>query len=441
MKMNRIIAAVTAAAVILSLSACTVKGSESSGSTASTAEAQTTPAETSETAEQPHTAQSTAEAEQVKSVLNSDVAEDTVVAAPTNGTEGMEVTFGDFMKEYRYFLERSGYENDTDPQNAAAIASSRQEIIEAIIEDRIIRAKFAEYGLSFTEEEKKTISDTVDAGVAQIKASLMQSLASADDTLTEEQLTEQAEERFAQILTDCGLTMDTLVGWQEATEMKKKLTSEIGKDATYSYEDAQTQVQRVIDSLKADYESNPASYYGQAYASYWIPEGSRAVKAILVGFNSTVYQLMQQLRSEGRNDEAVEYRTDKLKDIQNRYDEIMEKINSGEDFAQLMDEYNDDGGNGTFLVTPGTEVFGTEFAECAMGIANPGEVATCVTDFGYYIIQFVDEVTVNEDTLKSTTEGLREYLLENEKSKMYSAEYDKWKTEYAFETNSELLGL
>lgn len=428
MKIHRIIAAVTAAAVILSLSACTVKGSESSGSTSSTAEAQTTPAET-------------AEAEQVKSVLNSDVAEDTVVAAPTNGAEGMEITFGDFMKEYRYFLERSGYENDTDPQNAAAIASSRQEIINAIIEDRIIRAKFAEYGLSFTEEEEKAINDTVDAGVAQIKVSLMQSLASADDTLTEEQLTEQAEERFAQILTDCGLTMDTLKGWQEVSEMKKKLTGEIGKDATYSYEDAQTQVQRVIDSLKADYESNPASYYGQAYASYWIPEGSRAVKAILVGFNSTVYQLMQQLRSEGRNDEAVEYRTDKLKDIQDRYDEIMEKINSGEDFAQLMDEYNDDGGNGTFLVTPGTEVFGTEFAECAMGIENPGEVATCVTDFGYYIIQFVDEVTVSEETLKATTEGLQEYLLENEKSKLYSAEYDKWKTEYAFETNSELLGL
>ncbi|MGN1108374.1 MAG: peptidylprolyl isomerase [Oscillospiraceae bacterium] len=437
MKINRIIAAVTAAAVILSFSGCSVSSSSSSSgsSQTSTAEAQTS------TSESAGTEQSTAEAEPVKSVLDSGVSEDLVVAKPTNGAEGMEITFGDFLREYRYFLERSGYDNDTDPANAVTISSARQEIIDAIIEDRIVRAKFAEYGMSFTDEEKQSIQSDVDTGVAQIKSSLMQSLAAADETLTEEQLTQQADERFDQILTDCGLTMDALFGWQEVTVMKQKLTNEIGKDATYSYEDAQAQVQRVIDNLKAEYESDPASYYGQAYASYWIPEGSRAVQAILVGFSSTVYQLMQQLRSEGRDDDADEYRTDKLADIQSRYDEIMAKIDSGEDFEQLMNDYNEDGGNGMFLITPGTEIYGTEFVECAMGLENPGDVATCVTDFGYYIVKYVDEVSVSEETLKATTESVQEYLLQNEKSKLYSAEYDKWKTEYAFETDSEVLGL
>ena len=432
MKINRMIAAVTAAAAILSFSGCTVSSSNSSGT--STAESQTVTEETTGQSE-------TAEAEPVKSVLNSEVAEDTVVAKPTNGAESMDITFGDFMREYRYFLERSGYDNDTDPENAAVIASSRQEIIDAIIEDRIVRAKFAEYGMSFTDEEEQSIKSAVDAGVAQIKSSLKQSLAAADDTLTDEQLTEQAEERFSQILTNCGLTLDTLVSWQEVSEMKKKLTAEIGKDAEYPYEDAQAQMQNMIDMLKSDYESDPASYYGQSYASIWVPEGSRAVQAILVGFDSTVYQLMQQLRSEDRNDDADEYRTDKLADIQDRYDEIMAKIDSGADFTQLMQDYNEDGGNGTFLVTPGTEVYGTEFSECAMGLENPGDIATCVTDFGYYIVKFVDEVSVSEETLKASTENLQEYLLENERSKLYSEEYSKWTAEYAYETDAQALGL
>ena len=64
-----------------------------------------------------------------------------------------------------------------------------------------------------------------------------------------------------------------------------------------------------------------------------------------------------------------------------------------------------------------------------------------VTDFGYYIVKYVDEVSVNADTLKASTEDLQAYLLENEKSKLYNAEYEKWKNEYSYQINSEILGL
>ena len=50
-------------------------------------------------------------------------------------------------------------------------------------------------------------------------------------------------------------------------------------------------------------------------------------------------------------------------------------------------------------------------------------------------------MSVNADTLKASTEDLQAYLLENEKSKLYNAEYEKWKTEYSYQINSEILGL
>lgn len=437
MKFARSLAALTAAAVILSATACSIKSAPSDGSVPTV----TVDASGVSTEEKNTEAPQTAESESVPSIAESGTAADVVAASPSNGAEGMDITFGDFLREYKYYLERSGYENDTDGSNAATIKQARRQIIDAIIEDRIVRAKFAEYGMSVSEEEEKDIRSQVESGVESIKNGLKTTLSSADPDLTDEELTAQANEKFLKILDDCDLTMDTLYGWQEITVLKQKLIDEIGKDASFSYEQAEEQINKLIESLKSQYESNPASYYGQTYANIWIPEGSRAVKGILVGFNSTVYSLMQQLRSEDRNDDADEYRQDKLADIQDRYDEIMNKLNAGDDFDKLMEEYNDDGGNGTFLVTPGCEVYGKEFEECVMGIENPGEVATVVTDFGYYIVKYVDEVSVNADTLKASVEDLRAYLLENEKSKLYSEEYEKWKTDYNYQINSEVLGL
>lgn len=440
MKLTKTLAAITAAAVILSSTACSIQSASSSDSSSAATSEASGPSGAS-TAESTEQAAETAEPEPVPSIAESGTAADTVAASPSNGAEGMDITFGDFLREYKYFLERSGYENDTDGSNADTIKQARQQIIDAIIEDRIVRAKFAEYGMTLSDEEEADIRSQVESGVETIKTTLKSTLASADDSLTDEELTAQAEEKFQNILDDCGLTMDTLYNWQEITVIKQKLTDEIGKDATYPYEQAEEQMSALIDSLKSQYESDPAAYYGQTYANIWIPEGSRAVKGILVGFNSTVYSLMQQLRSANRNDDADEYRHDKLTEIQDKYDEIMAKIEAGEDFDKLMEEYGEDGGNGTFLVTPGTEVYGTEFEECVMGIENPGDVATAITDFGYYIVKYVDEVSVNEETLKASTEDLQAYLLENEKAKLYNEEYEKWKTEYNYKINTEILGL
>lgn len=436
MKINRIIAAVTAAAAILSLSAC--NGGNNSSS--SVQNGQTSSVASQESTAEAGTAQSGTE-QTAESVLNSGTAEDFVIAQPINGAEGMEVTFGEFLREYRFYLARNGYEDDTDSSIANELAEARQEIIDGIIEDRIVRAKFTEFGMNLSDEDMESIKSDVDSGVAQIKSGIKQTIAYADNTLTEEQLSAQADERFEQLLSDCGLTMDTLIGWQEVSVMKTKLAAEIGKDTVYSYEDAQKEMQTLIDVLKSQYEKNPEQYYGQSYANIWVPEGSRAVQAILVGFDSDVYSQIQQLRSEGNDDGADKYREEKLADIKDRYDDIMGKISSGSDFAQLMADNNEDEGNGTFLITPGTEIYGRDFAECAMGIENPGDVAACVTDFGYYIVRYLEDAAVSDDTLKECTEELQAYLLENEKSKLYSAEFDKWKTEYAYETNAEVLGL
>lgn len=364
-----------------------------------------------------------------------------IAAKPTNGAAGMDIAYEDFVREYNYYLVKNGISTDGSISASDGLAETRQNIIESMIEDRLIREKFAEYGMTLSDADKQSIQDSVDSGTAAMIASLKSAAAANDETLSDEELTSQAQQLFRQIMTTCDITADTFYGWQEALFMKQKLTEKLGENAEIPYSDAENQMQTMIALAQTEYTASPAEYNGQTYAGIWIPEGSRTIQAILVGFDYDTFSEISALRTEGRNEEADQLRQDRLVGLQDRYEVIMSQIVSGSSFEKLMTDYNEDEGNGTFLVTPGTEVFGTEFAECAMGIEAPGGTAAAATDYGYYILHYAAEAQVSEDTLKANTDEIHAYLLQQEKSRMYSEEYEKWKSEYNFEINSELLCL
>ena len=145
------LAAVLCAAIMLT--GCSGGGSSSSSET-STQEQVT--AETASTAESPASDGSTAESG-LYSVLTADIPADKVIASAGNGAEGMDITFGEFIKEYRYYLWQYGFSIDTDSSVTEQMKQARQDVINGIIKDRIIRTKFAENGLSFTDEENQKI--------------------------------------------------------------------------------------------------------------------------------------------------------------------------------------------------------------------------------------------------------------------------------------------
>lgn len=390
------------AAVMLGLSGCSIKGAESTSSD-----------DASQSAQQ------------------ADIA-----AAPTNGAEGMDITRDEFLREYLYNLARYGYGTDTDEDT---LSEMREQVINSLIEDRIIRAKFAEYGLELSEQDKVDIQAEVDAGVASMLESIKSVAKSVDETLSDEELTAQAQERYDLILEKCGISKDTFYTWQETLFMKQRLADVIGADAECTDEEVSSQLQALISLAKSQYESSPEEFNGQSYASVWLPEGSRTIQAILVGFDYDTYSSISELRSAGSDEEADALREQSLDGLQERYEAVMSRIVAGDDFAQLMEEFDEDEGNLTLIVTPGTEVFGKDIEECAMGIDLPGGTSAAVTDYGYYILRYAGDAVVSEETLSESAEEIRQYSLENKKSKLFEAELDKWKTEYSYEINNDAI--
>ena len=119
----------------------------------------------------------------------------------------------------------------------------------------------------------------------------------------------------------------------------------------------------------------------------------------------------------------------------------MSGVVAGEDFAELMEKYNEDEGNVTILVTHGTEVYGSEILECAMGIDAVGGTDTAVTDYGYYVLRYAADAEVTDQQLSDITEELRGYITENKQEEKFSALMDGWKTEYSYQINEEQLAL
>lgn len=393
-----------AAAVVLAMSGCSIKPADTSSGSSQT-----------DSAEQPE-----------------------IAAFPGNGAKGMEITREEYRGEYLYFLAKNGYTSDTD---ADTLANAQQQVINSMIEERLIRAKFAENGMTISDSDRESIQKDVDSGVAAMISSMKSALAAADSSLSEEELDEGAQAQYQQLLSTCGISEDTFYGWQETIFMKQKLTEKLGADAGVTDEEVNSQLQALITAARSQYESSPATYNGQDYAGIWIPEGSRAVQAILVSFDYDVYSQISSLRHDGKDEEADKLREDSLGGLQERYETIIARIVAGDDFGKLMEEFNDDQGNGTFLLTPGTEVFGKEILECAMGIDTVGGTDTAVTDYGYYILRYESDAVVTDETLNATAEQLRGYILESKSSELFDAEMEKWKTEYSYEINDDLLEL
>ena len=421
--------------MLISLTACGGNTAGSSdaqdGSSSRTDNSQTSTAEaqTSEIAAQP-----------LPSILNSGTDISTPAATPAAGYEDMTVTFGDFLSKYKYSLWQNGYSDDTDSEKADEIKTLRRKVIDELIEDRIIRAKFSEYGLQFSDEEKQDIESAVSYGISQILQSLRTAIAAADETLSDEELTEQSAQHFSRILSGCGLSRDDLYSWEETTAMREKLSEALGSEVECSAEEARRTMEESIADIKALYESDPSQYSGQYYMSVWVPDGSRMVQAILVGFDSDTYSKITSLRSSS-DEEADELRSQSLSLIQDRYDEIMSLIDSGSDFSQLMTDYNDDLGNGTFLVTPDTQIYGADFYDCAMSLSSPGDIASCVLDYGCYIVRYEKDAVITDEQLEKNIESFRQVILDNRISEYYDTQYESWKTGYAFETDAQLLGL
>ena len=119
--------------------------------------------------------------------------------------------------------------------------------------------------------------------------------------------------------------------------------------------------------------------------------------------------------------------------------EVLEKINAGEDFAELAAEYSTDSTaeNGGDLGFFGTGEMVEAFETAAFAL-NVGEVSDIVkTDYGFHIIKVTDKHEAEEAVFEDKKDEVKDILIEEEMNANYATWLEELKENYTIKNSFE----
>lgn len=370
----------------------------------------------------------------------------TIVAEPEapGYDKGLEVTYGEFKREYDYAVKGAGIEDDTDPSYSDACKTQRSTIITYLINEKIILKKANEMGLgTLTEEEmsevEKEYNSLIDEQVKIYGDNADYGTVEAS-SVSDDDKTERGNKEFDDFLAGCNLTRDDLLTWQKNSAVTDKLIAEIGKSVDYSEaEKNYTEYQKQIETL---YNESVLQYEQNGFSSVWVPEGSRMIKHILLGFDEDTQDLIKSDRSKGDDEAADKLREEKAAELQDKIEEVQKKLDAGEDFNTLLMTYSSDAASSSanpdgYLVVPNGQTYMKEFQAAAFVPEKIGDRTVCVTDYGVHIMIYAGDAKVSEEDKKSFTDYLYDQLV----NAAFSEKMDEWRAEYNYKIDYAALRL
>ena len=357
-----------------------------------------------------------------------------------------------------------------------------QSTLDGLVNRMVLLKRARELKLDVLDEEgTKTLAEKVETSWQGILDEVKRQ-DFAETELTGEELTKALEEKAA----DYGITRENVEKSEAENLMLEQLKAESIKDVTVTEEEIQADFDKKVEDAKAQYETDPNAY-GSARNSggtvYYAPAGYRLIKQVLVKFLEEDQNAMQEaqtaanqaqtalttaqndktandnaLAAEDLTDEAKAELTGKveeldkaiadaqaaldeanqklteLKDkayanIKEKADDIVKRARDGENFDELMKQFNEDPGTPEtgYAIREGFTSFDTAFVTPAMALENVGDVADPSTGiYGYYIVQYAGDVEEGPVALDSVRQGIHDALLVAKQDETYTNLTREW---------------
>lgn len=399
-----------------------------------------------------------------------------IIAKPTsNGSDGMEVTYGEFNQQYLYFLTQYGIEDDTLSDIADSCKEQRQTIIDSLILNKIFLQKAKDMNVpELTEEEKASAADELNKQFEeQAKYYGQKALAeeggsdssasddnrtgttsdtssesssedsgdsSSDTSLSEEDLIlVRGYQELDKMLNKCGITRDDLLKWNEEYITITKVLDELVKDI--SHEDAEKRAADTIKTLEDMYNSDDRAYYFQAgYDKFWVPEGARMIKHVLLGFDTETQTRITALRKDGNDDEADALRAEKAAEFTDKVAEVEKLLDDNVDFNTILLNYSADASGSSaypdgYMVVRDDDRYVKEFTEASFVLEKIGDRTLCTSDYGVHIMIYASDAKPDEDAVKEFTEN----VLDQMRNEAVGKKTEEWLAEYNYEIDHERL--
>ena len=400
---------------------------------------------------------------------------ETVLAEYDGGTVTVSDIIYDFNLQWSYYYQlysMYGMELDGD-----TLRSLRNDCVDMAVQRAAQAVEAGRRGIALSDEE-----------MAECEAGAQEAYDYAYESILS-QLTDEDEDvrtaRAGYELYATGQDYDAVLRYDTSTALANKLRGQVDTEVTEPTEEEIGQIYNErVESDEASYSLNDGSFetaMANGTLTTWMPEGYRTVKHILVIPDEAVLTAYQDKKNEldsleseltslneellaaedddpAEGEEAVD--TEALQaqiaeqeaagaaaqeelvplkeacfaDVQDTLDEIQARIDAGEDFQALIDEYGEDPGMQDeptatvgYYVSADSTVWDTAFRDAAMLLANVGDISEPVLGMsGIHIIRYEGDVTPGAVPLEEVRGQLFDEALATAQEEHYAELLETW---------------
>lgn len=440
--------------------------------------------------------------------------------------------------EQQYMQQYYGFAMPVDDE---MIASYGENALEQAIQSFVMEDKIAELGLSpLSEEEAAEVDEyaqemydfyklmvryqyypdveTVEEEQARLAAATPSEATAAEATAAEATTAEATAAEAVATMTDAeldallaqeleamGMTVEYFVNNETSTRITEKLYDQVTAEVAVTDEEIKAEFDSLVETQKTNYDANPTAYASaESNGSdlYYVPEGYRGVKNLLIGFSdekkteiselkdaktladNTVTEMQSQLdelnaqdtaeldeEAKADYDEQVASVTEQLTNAQKMSEEaetrlsevteaayaeieayaadVLAQAQSGANFDDLVKAYGEDDGMMTepalsrgYLVCEGLGIYEQAFQDAAMALENVGDVSAepVKTSYGYHILQYAQDIPAGAvEYTDEIKEKLSDKLLSAAQDAAYQAAITQWVSEANVTTYPKLM--
>ncbi len=324
----------------------------------------------------------------------------------------------------------------TDEQYADDLTELRNSVLESLVSQKVTTIELENMGYyDFTEAEHETIKTQTDTVLNNILASKQEEMyAELGADYTEKDLA-KAEIKYLQLaLDEYGYTeeyIEDYFKYEIATgnALVDLVDTTVSDDEILELfnERVKTDVVDFVDLAMYEYYARD----GQTQI-YYVPEGLRMVRHVLISYSDENVQNIRTLRSEGNDEEADKLVETAQAEIYDKAFEVLGKIKTGEiTFDQAIEEYNEDPGMAAspegYMMSLETTYLVQEFVDGGMALENIGDVSELVgTDYGYHIIEYYSDVESGPIEIDEVKDALMTELMQTKENEGWMSLVEEW---------------
>ena len=429
---------------------------------------------------------------------------DELGVTPLTEEETAEIeTYADSMMDfYKMMLRYQNYpELETVEEEAERLAAKNEpeeqpETEEVAQADATEEAEGVEALASAEEAEaaetaEETVTQSVDATELATAAETVEETAEEPETPKATITNAQLDEMLTTDLIALGYTRESLIESRTVQAKDEKLRNRIYEDEGIEVtdEDVMTEYETRLATQKETYDATPTSYAAAKNSGsdvYYIPEGYRGVKNLLITLGEEDQETINSLKAEVETAQnAVDAAASQIQEIDEAEGEVTEELQqqrtqleatlaeqtsardeaqakldaaaqkafgairpdaeaalaraeAGEDFDALIEELGKDPGMNSepaktqgYLVCEGLTQYEQSFQDAAMALESVGSLSGLVeTSYGYHILQYATDIESGaQEMTDEQKESVRSSLLTAKQQAAYEAKVTQWVSE------------